>query len=413
MRVYIYGRGLGFKYVKRCLLEQVEIIAYIDNYAQDKVSDDGISIIKKDELLQDFDFIIITLMKYEVVRSDLLKQGIGRQRIISFFDWKDAEKDIFYSVLDSHRWKSELMWKYQQEVEIPRADNAYYEANAKELEERYELPTIIDVDKTIDILIGEEKSLTRFGDGEFEMILGRNRPRFQVLDEKLGFRLREVLSSPVPNLLIAIANNYGDLTQYTDEAADAIRQYMSPMVRKGHMSLLDMNKVYYDAYLSRPYYMYRDKSIETISRKFDHLKEIWAEKKLLIVEGAHTRFGVGNDLIDGALDVRRILVPDKNAFSKYDEILKKSKEYGKDRLVLCIIGPTATVLTYDLAKENFRAIDIGQTDTEYEWFLRGLGERCDVPGKTVSEYVDKSVFVELEEPTKTLYEEQIVANIDL
>ncbi|WP_027207417.1 GT-D fold domain-containing glycosyltransferase [Butyrivibrio fibrisolvens] len=408
MRVYIYGRGLGFKYVKRCLLEQVEIIAYIDNYAQDKVSGDGISIIKKDELLQDFDFIIITLMKYEVVRSDLLKQGIGRQRIISFFDREDAEKDIFYSVLDSHRWKSELMWKYQQEVEIPRADNAYYEANAKELEERYELPTIIDVDKTIDILIGEEKSLTRFGDGEFEMMFGRNRPRFQVLDKKLGNRLCEALQKSLPNLMIAIADNYGDLSKYTDEAADAIRQYMSPEVRKNHMSLLDMHRCYYDAYLSRPYYIYRDKSFGVIKRKFDHIKEIWSGKDVLIVEGEHTRFGVSNDLMDGATSVVRLLVPDKNAFSKYDAIIEATKKYGYKRLIICVIGPTATILVFDLAKTGYRAIDIGQLDTEYEWFLREAKDKCDVSYKTVSEFIDKEVYEDISEPYKSIYEEQIV-----
>lgn len=408
MRVYIYGRGLGFKYVKRCLLEQVEIIAYIDNYAQDKVSGDGISIIKKDELLQDFDFIIITLMKYEVVRSDLLKQGIGRQRIISFFDREDAEKSIFYSVLDSHRWKSELMWKYQQEVEIPRADNAYYEANAKELEERYELPTIIDVDKTIDILIGEEKSLTRFGDGEFEMMFGRNRPRFQVLDKKLGNRLCEALQKSLPNLMIAIADNYGDLSKYTDEAADAIRQYMSPEVRKNHMSLLDMHRCYYDAYLSRPYYIYRDKSFGVIKRKFDHIKEIWSGKDVLIVEGEHTRFGVSNDLMDGATSVVRLLVPDKNAFSKYDAIIEATKKYGYKRLIICVIGPTATILVFDLAKTGYRAIDIGQLDTEYEWFLREAKDKCDVSYKTVSEFIDKEVYEDISEPYKSIYEEQIV-----
>ncbi|SHI16920.1 glycosyltransferase, SP_1767 family [Butyrivibrio fibrisolvens DSM 3071] len=408
MRVYIYGRGLGFKYVKRCLLEQVEIIAYIDNYAQDKVSGDGISIIKKDELLQDFDFIIITLMKYEVVRSDLLKQGIGRQRIISFFDREDAEKDIFYSVLDSHRWKSELMWKYQQEVEIPRADNAYYEANAKELEERYELPTIIDVDKTIDILIGEEKSLTRFGDGEFEMMFGRNRPRFQVLDKKLGNRLCEALQKSLPNLMIAIADNYGDLSKYTDEAADAIRHYMSPEVRKNHMSLLDMHRCYYDAYLSRPYYIYRDKSFGVIKRKFDHIKEIWSGKDVLIVEGEHTRFGVSNDLMDGATSVVRLLVPDKNAFSKYDAIIEATKKYGYKRLIICVIGPTATILVFDLAKMGYRAIDIGQLDTEYEWFLREAKDKCDVSYKTVSEFIDKEVYEDISEPYKSIYEEQIV-----
>lgn len=408
MRVYIYGRGLGLKCVNRCLLDTVEIIAYVDNYTTEMVTEGGIDIINKDEISPNIDFVIITLMKYKEVRSELLEHGIDPKRIICFFDRKDAENDEFYSVIDSFNWKLELMWKYQQEVEIPRSYNAYYENNEKELLDCYEIPTIIDVDKTIDILISSEMSLSRFGDGEFEMMFGRNRPRFQVLDKKLGNRLCEALQKSLPNLMIAIADNYGDLSKYTDEAADAIRQYMSPEVRKNHMSLLDMHRCYYDAYLSRPYYIYRDKSFGVIKRKFDHIKEIWSGKDVLIVEGEHTRFGVSNDLMDGATSVVRLLVPDKNAFSKYDAIIEATKKYGYKRLIICVIGPTATILVFDLAKTGYRAIDIGQLDTEYEWFLREAKDKCDVSYKTVSEFIDKEVYEDISEPYKSIYEEQIV-----
>ena len=37
------------------------------------------------------------------------------------------------------------------------------------------------------------------------------------------------------------------------------------------------------------------------------------------------------------------------------------------------LGPTATVLAYDLAARGFWALDIGHIDLEYEWFLNGKG----------------------------------------
>jgi hypothetical protein len=39
----------------------------------------------------------------------------------------------------------------------------------------------------------------------------------------------------------------------------------------------------------------------------------------------------------------------------------------KNILILISLGPTATVLAYDLAKLGYWAIDIGHIDNEYEW----------------------------------------------
>lgn len=412
MRVYIYGRGLGLVYVNRCLQDNVDIIAYIDNYSDSISYENGIPVIRKKQIDDEYDYILISIMKYHDIKGELIADGVKADRIICFFDMKDAENQSFFEVMDPFRWKTELMWKYTREVVTPTMSNMYYESNAQHLIESRQIPLIIEVKKTIDTIINYHKSLTRFGDGEFEIMAERPRPRFQVVDKKLNRRLREVISSDLPELLVAIANNYGSLKEYTDDAANGIRSYLTQSVRQDHMSLLDMDRIYYDAYLSRPYIMYRDKRTEVIQAKFDQIKMIWDKKKILIVEGMHTRFGVGNDLIDNAFDVIRILAPDRNAFSVYNDILKTVKKYGKDRLVLCSLGPTATVLAYDLARMKYWVIDIGQVDTEYEWFLRGVTERCDIPYKTVSEYADKKIFDDIEQVFRSEYEKQIVAVIE-
>ena len=69
-------------------------------------------------------------------------------------------------------------------------------------------------------------------------------------------------------------------------------------------------------------------------------------------------------------------------------------------------------MAYDLAKAGYCALDIGQVDTEYEWFIRGVTERCDVPYKTVSEYVDKKVFSEIQDVYKMKYEKEIIYEIE-
>ena len=61
------------------------------------------------------------------------------------------------------------------------------------------------------------------------------------------------------------------------------------------------------------------------------------------------------------------------------------KHYKKDDLVLIALGPTATVLAYDLSKENIWALDMGHFDIEYEWFLAKTDKKIPVKNKHVNE----------------------------
>lgn len=380
--IYIFGLGEGKRYLDRCLLNEVNIIGYIDNFKAKQINGlDGIPVIFQNEIQKNFDYIVVTLMEYEDVRDSLINDGIEKNKIISFFDFNHALNEENWMLIDSYKWRMELMWKHYINVVKPLVENIGYEIYADAM--KRECPKIMDVESTLDILKKERKSLARFGDNEFGLMCGCVRTRYQDLDKKLESRLKEALESQVENLLIAIANNYGSLEMYTDDAARDIRMYMTKTVRKEHMKLLDSNRQYYDAYLSRPYMIYRDK--ENAEKRFEKVKAIWDGEEVLVIEGEHTRFGVGNDLLENARSIQRIIVPDRNAFEKYEEIKNAAYEYGKDKLLLSILGPTATVLAYDLAKEGYWIIDIGQLDTEYGWFLEKVEKRCGLKYKRVSE----------------------------
>ncbi|MCE2093558.1 DUF1792 domain-containing protein [Streptococcus thermophilus] len=45
-----------------------------------------------------------------------------------------------------------------------------------------------------------------------------------------------------------------------------------------------------------------------------------------MVEGEKTNFGYDNDLLGTAAEVSKIIVPSKNAFSKYEQILELTRE---------------------------------------------------------------------------------------
>ena len=160
--------------------------------------------------------------------------------------------------------------------------------------------------------------------------------------------------------------------------------------------------------MSRPYIIYKNK--EQAQLVFDMLKIIWNNRNILVVEGIYVRMGVSNNLFNNAKNVRRIVCPAINAFEYYDKIIDSIRQnVMENELILISLGPTATILAYDLAKDGLQTFDIGQIDNEYEWFLRKADKRIQIPGKSVAEIdeyrLPKEIIVDYE------YENQIVDRI--
>lgn len=232
------------------------------------------------------------------------------------------------------------------------------------------IPTMRTVDETLDKILQGRCSISRFGDGEFRIMEG-GRINFQACSPKLALRLREVIASDIPNLLIGLPPCFGVLDDYLPPVSDFWIKWMS---RKREMvySYLDMNRVYNDAFFTRVYIQNHktDEHYKKSGDRFEKIKKMWAGRDTVICEGEGTRFGMFNDLLDDATSISRILCPARNAFDKYDEILSAFNDVSTDKLILIALGPTATVLTYDLCNRGHQAIDIGQLDLDYEWFLR-------------------------------------------
>ena len=102
---------------------------------------------------------------------------------------------------------------------------------------------------------------------------GRERPWFQELDYRLAERLKEVFNSKDERIIIALADNFGSLDCYTEQAADGIREYLENGIREDLMKVIDTNRIYYDTYVTRPYIIYKDKSHAV--HIFELFKKIW------------------------------------------------------------------------------------------------------------------------------------------
>ena len=249
---------------------------------------------------------------------------------------------------------------------------------------QFERINILNSIDSIKYIIEHKCSVSRYGDGEFIMLLGGGYDDYQGADQKLAKRLKEVLvSTDAPNHIVGLPMPL----KHTIGLRPSSRDFWDYFTLKKGVYLLpylSTSRLYIDTQLSRFYIMYIDKS--HCGNQLNLLKAIWDNQDVVIIEGTKSRTGIGNDLYDNVKSLSRILGPATDAFSMYDEMLEAIvKHVSKDNLILLSYGPTATILAYDLAKLGYWAIDIGHLDIEYEWFKMGAIDKVAINGKFTNE----------------------------
>lgn len=271
----------------------------------------------------------------------------------------------------------------------------------------FKSPMVENDIKSLKKIKEERCSVSRFGDGEMALVNQQN-IKFQKHDELLARRLEEVLESNEKDMLICIPNIFRvDSLKYLTYESKVF--WLNELIknRKIWYNVPKKDKLYYDACITRPYIRSKDK--QHSKEIFELLKEIWKERDVVIIEGAHSRLGVGNDLFNNTNSLHRVLCPPKDAFKKYDEILQYVIEYvKKDRLLLISLGPTATVMAYDLHRSGYQAIDLGHIDLEYEWFLKNAKERIMIKNKAVNELAEEALIQECRDEK---YQREILVEI--
>ena len=245
--------------------------------------------------------------------------------------------------------------------------------------------SIMSIDETLDELMKTEKSLIRFGDGEFNIMNGYS-IAFQEYNEELARGMKEILlTANQEEMLLCMPEVFktfrGEFPldynseifwkKELDRYADFFKEYCQ-------------SKTYGSAFISRPYIYSKDKT--RAFDQFEKMKQLFEGKDLLIVEGATSRSGVGNDLFDKANSIKRIICPSHNAFSKIKEIKENILEYSEGRLILLMLGPTAKVLAYQLTQQGYRTLDLGHIDSEYEWMQMKAETRVQLKHKHTAEF---------------------------
>lgn len=213
-------------------------------------------------------------------------------------------------------------------------------------------PTVWSEEETIRHIIEHRSSICRFGDGEFKLIIGERHKSFQDVNEQLNARLLEVLRSNEPNILVGIhpVRTYDDLG----------RIWQKFIIRIGDqvLGLLDEKRTYPSMGAFR---VLPDDNANAFINRIQLIKQIWQDRKVVFVVGKNSRFTFEEELFYNAASVDFIYGPAKNAFLEYDALIEKVRQLDKhDHLIMPVLGPTATILAFDLAKEGYQAIDFGQ-----------------------------------------------------
>ena len=238
----------------------------------------------------------------------------------------------------------------------------------KELNIQYQKPKIKNTQDTITEIINSKKSCIRFGDGEFQLILVYSIP-FQKKSEKLSKHLLEALTNKNENIITCIpVCSFYPRKEYSKLALE-FWQNCGYNWRKLLREKLDLEKQYYSTEFTMATSL--DKSIDS-DKYFSELKQMWDNEDIVIICGKTVFNEIKNNIFDNAKCIEYIYTPSKNAYSEYDLILQKAKQIDKNKLIISICGPTATVLCYDLTNEGYRAIDFGHALKTYDWYKRKI-----------------------------------------
>ena len=242
-------------------------------------------------------------------------------------------------------------------------------------------PKVIDAHQSIEFILQNKCSVSRYGDGEFLLMEGEA-IGFQKYDKELSTRLKQILCHPIKNHIIGLPDVFKTRNKLKDSAKYFWKKHLDLHLYKWN-DYVNKKQLFIDTNISRFYMDLADKSYS--KRTLSLLKSIWDNQELLIVEGRSSRLGFYNDLFGNSKSVKRILCPAENAFSNYEEIYSSVLNHHNGELVLIALGPTATVLAYDLSKSNIWAIDLGHIDIEYEWFKMGATEKVSISNRYVNE----------------------------
>lgn len=233
------------------------------------------------------------------------------------------------------------------------------------------LPKVLDQKNSVDRILNEKCSVVRYGDGEFNLMFGRA-IGFQEYSPEIAARLTEVLQSNNPQILVGIPDRFGSLADVDAQS----RAYWRTFMAKNRFLIykyLNFDQTYIDACFTahaiEPDNENAPKNEAEIEAYYNEIRKIWEGRDITIIRGEKSE-NFQYDIYDNAKSINYIYGPQAHAFRDYERILSEALLQPKEQLMIVVLGPTATILAYDLAKAGYQALDIGHLGKAYDWLKR-------------------------------------------
>ena len=228
------------------------------------------------------------------------------------------------------------------------------------------IPVIKNNSETIEELKNTDKSIIRFGDGEFSIMEGES-ICFQKYDPSLAEKLKEIIKNNDDNLLIGIPEPYYD---YPLNINKNYLMYILNWHSKWHKVMehyFNYDKIYYSNHISRVFPVYDEYDFE---KHFCGLRAIWDNKSIVIITGNRVYNNIEYNIFDNAAEVEYIYGPTENAFSEYDNLKNQILNIPKDKILVFALGPAGKVLAYDMYNAGYRTLDLGHTIKDYDLYKK-------------------------------------------
>ena len=223
--------------------------------------------------------------------------------------------------------------------------------------------------QTLEKLISSESSFARFGDGEINLIFGNGIP-CQKYDDELSEKLRNTLISTDKKLMIGLPNlfaSYEKSQLYVKNFSRKFYGKYTPLL----LELLSEKEEYYSANSTYPY-INSGKNVIDFEQYYNKFKSIWQDKNIAILCGDRVFKNIEYNIYDNAASIKYIYAPTNNAFESYEKILGQIKGIPINTIIILVLGPTATVLVYDLTKMGYRVLDLGHLGKDYDAYKKNI-----------------------------------------
>jgi hypothetical protein len=213
-----------------------------------------------------------------------------------------------------------------------------------------------DINYTLKEIING-KSFVRFGDGEIRILM-RKKIRFQVSTPELIKKFHQLLNDiNHKNYIFGLyyVNSLNKAYKSKPKYYNRFSNFINNILNKYEKLNSNGDLLCHDPFI------FRNKQLHTKNIIFDYLKN----KNIVYISG----HDISDDCYvkNNAKNFHKIITKLNNCFDDYNIILKKCLEFDKSYIFLCVCGPCAKILVYDLTNLGYQGIDMGYGFIKNKW----------------------------------------------